>query len=165
MVSLPPFEQRSSLLGLQKPLIKNWAVGNESSAFVSESSNRSRLGLISEHKKSNLFRTGLMFSCPIISRFWFFSLILVRGFKFLFSGWSKVLFIEVGISESNTKGCSGSILFSFMIPGHPFAFQKLFIELKRFLARRLVPVGFRCKPLLPRFLALIFLLSIMSISS
>ena len=46
-----------------------------------------------------------------------------------------------------------------------FCFSKTFIELKRFLARRLVPVGFRCKPLLPRFLALIFLLSIMSISS
>ena len=106
-----------------------------------------------------------MFSCPIIGRFRFSSLILVRAFKFLFSGWSTLLFIEVGISESNTKGCSGSILFSFEIPGHPFAFQKLFIELKRFLARRLVPVGFRCKPLLPRFLALIFLLSIMPISS
>ena len=59
----------------------------------------------------------------------------VRAFKFLFSGWSTLLFIEVGISESNTKGCSGSILFSFEIPGHAFAFQKLFIELKRFLAR------------------------------
>ena len=60
---------------------------------------------------------------------------------------------------------SGSTLFSFEIPGHPFAFQKLFIELKRFLTRRLVPVGFRWKPLLPRFLALIFLSSIMPISS
>ena len=106
-----------------------------------------------------------MFSCPIIGQLRFFGLILVRLFKFLFSGWSTLLFIEVGISESNTKGCSGSILFSFEIPGQSFAFQKLFIELKRFLARRLVPVGFRCKPLLPRFLALIFLLSIMSISS
>ena len=106
-----------------------------------------------------------MFSCSIIDRFRFFSLILVRAFKFLFSGWPTLLFIEVGISESNTKWCSGSILFWFKIPGHPFAFQKLFIEFTRFFTRRLVPVGFRCKPLLPKFLALIFLQSIMSISS
>ena len=125
----------------------------------------SRLGLTLEHKKSNLFRIKLMFSCPIIGRFQFFSLTLVRTFKFLFSGWSTLLFIEVGTSESNTKWCSGSIFFSFMIPGHPFAFQKLFKKLKRFFARRLVPVGFRCNPLLPRFLALIFLSSIMFISS
>ena len=125
----------------------------------------SRLGFISEHKKWNLFRIELMFSCPVIGRFQFFSLTLFRTFKFLFSGWSTLLFIEVGTSESNTKGCSGSIFFLFMTPGHPFAFQKLFIELKRFFARRFVPVGFRCNPLLPRFLALIFLSSILSISS
>ena len=106
-----------------------------------------------------------MFSCPIIGQFRIFSLILVRAFKCLFSGWSTLSFIEVGISESNTEGCSGSTLFSSKIPGHPFAFQKLFIELKRFLARQLEPVGFRYKPLLPRYLALIFLLSIMYISS
>ena len=38
-------------------------------------------------------------------------------------------------------------------------------RVKKFFARRLVLVEFRCKPLLPRILALIFLLSIMSISS
>ena len=106
-----------------------------------------------------------MFSCPIIGRFRFFSLILVRAFKFLFSDWSTLLFIEVDISESNTKGCLVSILFLFIIPGHPFTFQILFIELEIFFARRLLPVGFRCKPLLPRFLAFIFLLTKMSISS
>ena len=100
-----------------------------------------------------------------IGRFQFLSLILLRVFKFHFSGWSTLLFIEVELSESNTKECSNSILFSFKIPGHPFAFQKHFIELKRFFARRLVPVGFRCKLMLPGFLALIFLLSIISISS
>ena len=89
---------------------------------------------------------GLMFSCPIIGRFRFFSLTLVRAF--LFSGWSQLLFSEVGIGEPSTEGCSGSILLSFMILGHPFAFQKHFIQFKRFLARRLAPVGFRCKPLL-----------------
>ena len=67
-----------------------------------------------------------MFSYPIIGRFWFFSLILVRAFKVLFSGWSALLFIEVGISESNTKGWSGSILFSFEIPDYLFAFPKTF---------------------------------------
>ena len=89
---------------------------------------------------------GLMFSYPIIGRFRFFSLTLVRAF--LFSGWSQLLFSEVGIGEPSTEGCSGSILLSFMILGHPFAFQKHFIQFKRFLARRLAPVGFRCKPLL-----------------
>ena len=110
-----------------------------------------------------LFQIELTFSCPIIGRFRFFSLILVRAFTFLFSSWSSLLFIEVDTSESNTEGCSGSTLFSFTIPGHPFAFQKPFIELKRFFARRLVPIGFTGKPLLPIFLALIFLLSKMSI--
>ena len=75
-----------------------------------------RHGLISEHKKSNLFRKELIFSCPIIGWFQFFSLILIRAFKFIFSGWSTLLFIEVGISESNTKGCSSLILFPFKIP-------------------------------------------------
>ena len=106
-----------------------------------------------------------MFSCPGIGRFRFSSLILVKTFKLLFSGWSSLLFIEVGIAESSTKGYSGSIFLSFMIPRHPFTFQELFIELKRFFPRRLVPVGFRYKPFLPRFLALIILLSIMSVSS
>ena len=123
---------------MQKPVIKNCAVGNESWNFFSETSNRSRFGLISEHKKSKLFWIELMFSYAIVERFRFFSLILVRVFKFLFSGWSLLLFIEVGILESNTKGCSGSILF------FPFAFQYFFMELKRFFSRRLVPVGFRC---------------------
>ena len=106
-----------------------------------------------------------MSSCPTLGQFRFFSLILGRTFKILFSGWPLLLFIEVGIAESNTEGCSGSILLSLMIPGHPFTFQKLFIELKIFFPRQVVPVGFRCKPLLPRFIALIFLLSIMSISN
>ena len=120
--------------------------------------------LFQNKKKSNLFRIELMFSCPIIGWFWFLSLILVRSFKFFLPGSCTQLFIDVGISESTTKECSGSILFSFIVPGRPFAFQKLFIELKRFFTKRLVPVGFGCKPLLPRFLALIFLLSIMPIS-
>ena len=93
----------------QKLLIKNCAVGNEPSSFVCETSNMSRLGLISEHKKSNLFQIELMFSCPIIGQFEFFSFILVRTFKFLLSGWSTLLFIEVGTSELNTKGCSDLI--------------------------------------------------------
>ena len=62
-----------------------------------------------------------------------------------------------------SEGFLSSILSSFMIPGHPFTYQKNFIELKRFSARRVILVGFRCKPLLPRFLALIFLLSVMPI--
>ena len=87
------------------------------------------------------------------------------AFKFLFSAWSSLSLIEVGNVESNTQGCSRSIFLSFMILWHPLAFQKGFIELKRFSLRRLVPVEFRCKPLLPRFLVLILLLSIMSLSS
>ena len=133
--------------------------------MLSQISNRSRFGLNSELKKSNFLRIELIYSFPIIGRFRFFSLILVRPFKFLFSSWSSLLFIELGIAEQNTEECPGSILLSFMIPGHPFTFQKLLIELKRFFARRLELVGFRCKPFLLRFLALIFLLSIMSISS
>ena len=46
-----------------------------------------------------------------------------------------------------------------------FCFSKTFYKAKRFFASRLMSGGFRCKPLLPRFLTLIFLLSIMSISS
>ena len=101
---------------------------------------------VSEHKKSNLFRIELIFSCSIIGRFWFFSLVLIRAFKFLLSCWSSLLFIEAGIVES-------------------FYFSKTFYRASRFFARRLVPVVFSCKPLLRRFLASIFLLSIISISS
>lgn len=81
------------LNSLQKPLIKNFdflcTVGNKSS-FVSETSKRSRFGLISEHKKSKFFRIELMFSCAIMGWFRFFSFILVRAFKFLFSSWSFI---------------------------------------------------------------------------
>ena len=91
---------------------------------------------------------------------------LVRDFKFIFSGWSTLLFIEMDVLESNTEGCSGSGAIVYISDTWTsFAFQKRFIGIKRFFARRLVPVGFRYKLLLPRFLALIFLLSIMSISS
>ena len=124
-----------SPMGLQKPLIKLCDVRNESSSFVSEASNRSRFWLISEHKKSNLFRIELMFYCPIIGRFWFFSLILVRTLKFLFSGSYLLSFIVVGIAKSNTEGYTASILLSFMTPGHSFGFQILFIELKILFAR------------------------------
>ena len=122
-------------MGLQKPLIKICDVRNESSSFVSEASNRSRFWLISEHKKSNLFRIELMFYCPIIGRFWFFSLILVRTLKFLFSGSYLLSFIVVGIAKSNTEGYTASILLSFMTPGHSFGFQILFIELQILFAR------------------------------
>ena len=71
----------------------------------------------------NLFLIELMFSSPMIGRFWFFSLILVRAFKFLFLGWSSLLFTVVSIAESNIEGCSGSTFLSFMIPGHPSTFQ------------------------------------------
>ena len=104
-----------------------------------------------------------MFSCQITERFLFFSLVLVRILKFLFLGWSSLLPIEVGIAESSTGRSSSLILLSFMIPGHPFS--KFFILFIKFFARRLVSVGFICKPLSPRFLALIFVLSIMSVSS
>ena len=96
--------------------------GNESSSFVSEKSKRSSIEIILEHKKSNLLQIELMFSFPKIGRFWFFSLILDRSFKCLFLGWSPPLFIEVGIAESKTGGCSGSILLSITVPGQPFTF-------------------------------------------
>ena len=37
----PPFELRSSLKGFEKPISENWAVGNESSSLVSDSSSMS----------------------------------------------------------------------------------------------------------------------------
>ena len=126
--------QQSSLQGSQKPLIKNCAVGNELSNFVSEASNRWRFGLISEYKKTNLFRIELMFSCPIIGRFQFFSLVLVRTFFFNFYFQVSPRYYLLSLSSQNqtlsTEGYSGSILLSFTMPGHPFTFQELFIEPK-----------------------------------
>ena len=58
-------------------------------------------------------------------------------------GQSSLVFIEVGIAKLNIEGYSGSVLLSFMIPGNPFTFQKLFIEFKSF-TKQAVPVGFRC---------------------
>ena len=78
---------------LKKPSlirVKNCAVGNESSSFVSEKNNMSRLGLISDHKKSNLFRLELMLSSPIVGGFGFSFFILVKAFKFYFSGRSTL---------------------------------------------------------------------------
>ena len=88
----------------------------------------------------------------------------VSLFQFRGKNWTEQWAIEIMMYKVR-KCIIGSILLSFMIPEHSFAFQKLFIELKRFFARRLTPVGFRCKPLLASFVALIFLLSILSISS
>ena len=98
-------------------------------------------------------------------KIWLYDFIITTEMSFCHSAWSSLLFIKVGIEEWNTEGCSGSILLSFLIPGHSCTFQELFVGLKIFFARQLVPGGFRCKPFVPRFLALIFLLSIIYISS
>ena len=86
--------------------------------------------------------------------------------------------VKAESEELDSEGCSDSILLSFMILGHLFFFsgtfyrvlkvffartfyRVYFIESKSFFAIRL-PAGFRCQILLPRFLPLIFVLSITS---
>ena len=146
--------------------LKNRALGNESSSFVSETSNRSKLGLILEYKNSNLFRIELIFSCSIIRQFRFWSVIFWSGLlNFFFQDGSRYYLLRWAFQKQILKDAQVQYSFQVVIPAHPFAFQKFFIELKRFVAIKLLSVGFRCKPLLPRFLALIFLLSVMSISS
>ena len=62
----------------------------------------------------------------------------------------------MGIAKLNIEGYSGSILLSFMIPGNPSTFQKLFIELKFFLQDNLYLLDLGA--FATEFLALIFLL-------
>ena len=80
-----------------------------------------------------------MFSFPIIG--FSFSVLYWPGLLNFYFQVVIQLFIEVGIAESNTEGCLDSILLSFMVPEYPVTFQKLFIKLKRFFAKLLVPVG------------------------
>ena len=70
----PPFEQRSSLQGLENSSSKNCAEGNDSSVFVSDISNMSRCLLASDSRTLNLFLIEIMFNYPIIDRLIFFSL-------------------------------------------------------------------------------------------
>ena len=71
----PPFARRFSLWGLKNPSTKNCGEGNDSSIFISDTSNMSKWLLVSDSRKFNLFLIEFLFSCPII----FFSL---TSFKF-----------------------------------------------------------------------------------
>ena len=58
----PPFKLRSGLQGLEKSFNENWAVGNESSSFASDSSSMSPYSVICDDRKPNLFLQELILS-------------------------------------------------------------------------------------------------------
>ena len=140
----PPFEQRSKRNGLAKPFSENWAVGKESSNFVSDKSSISKYSLIWELRKPNLFRNELIFSCPIIGRFKLFLLnfsrfdsdVPLRLLSILFKG-SQVF--SLGTMESgfnDFEGCSGS---HSLLPEHPLTYHNDFIFSTKLFARQFEP--------------------------
>ena len=130
-----PFEQRSNLYG-----VENWAFGEESSSFVSDTSKTSTLLMVWDARNWNLFLIEFMLICAKMGRLGFSCLNECRlmfwhlSFSLSLSTWllDRLNFL-VQIARS-----SSSAILSF--------FQNVLIRYKKFAAKRRDPVSFNWKP-------------------
>ena len=100
------------------PFSENWAVGNESYSFVSDSSSMSTYFVICDYKKPNLFRKEFILSRAISGRFLFFPLKFSRK-----PAVRDVLLLLHNDADSGLKGCSDSTSLLFEISEHLLFFK------------------------------------------
>ena len=116
------------------PFSENWAVGNESYSFVSDSSSMSTYFVICDYKKPNLFRKEFILSRAISGRFLFFPLKFSRK-----PAVRDVLLLLHNDADSGLKGCSDSTSLLFEISEHLLVFQNFSIAFRKFLLKCFEP--------------------------
>ena len=161
----PPFEWWSNLSGFLNPSRKNWSLGNLLSGFVLDINRTSTLLPIWDARKEYLFLIEFMLSSPKIGRLKLFCLISFRHYLKLKSplSWLSEFMLDGALITLTTEGCSRLLLS--VVPEHSFPSQNFFIFANKFFASWLHPETFRCKPQQLSCLPVIFLLSMMLISS
>ena len=142
---------------MQKPFSENWAVGNASSSFVSDSSSMSTYLIICHAKKLNVILKELILSSAIIGRF------LFPPIKFLRKPAVRdVLLFLLNEADSGLKGCSDSTRLLFEIFERTLVFQ---LHSQNVYSKELNLIDWSVNLLPPRCLTSIFLLFIVSIFS
>ena len=110
-----------------------------------------------------------MLSWPIIGRLGFLSRIFLRfvnpSSSLLYSDSLVSRFTEGNVGDKFIEERPSSSRFILEILGRPSFPQFFLIYSKKFLAKRLVPVAFKCSPFLLKCLLLMLLLSTTSISN
>ena len=144
----PPSEQRSNLYGFENPANKSWAVGKESSSFVSDTSKIPTLLMICDARNWNLFLIELMLTCGKMGWLGFPS---VKHFRLMFWRFPFSLSLSIWLLDRlyfllQMASSSSSVILAYLS-----FFQIFLIHSKKFIVKRRDPDSFKFKPLRLKF--------------